>query len=150
MCQSIQKLNGKSKCKIVIAIVYFLLNLCSIFLLKGKIFNTNVTINDCAIYYRLFWCLFFGFFGFLVLVIKIINNDLHKSGKQVMSPCPLYFLYYPSIILMISTLSFFIFNLFLNSLGTLFYAGSAFLSFFLGLYVDDFYKILNKLLEKSQ
>ncbi len=133
------------------ALVYFLLTLFLIIYLKHKIFNIKVNINNYDIYNRLIWCLFFGFFGFLVLVVKIINNVLkneNKNGKQDISPFPTYLLYYTFIILMTSTISFFIFNLFLYSIGTLFYAGSASLSFFLGLYVDNFYEILNGLLKK--
>lgn len=148
MSQSIQKLNGNSIGKIVFALVYFLLALFLIICFKDKIFNIKVNINNYDIYYRLIWFFSFGLFGFSVLIIKIINNVLHKHISQEMSPLPSYLIYYPPIILLTSTISFFIFNLFLCSLGTLFYAGSAFLSFFLGLYIDNFYEILNGLLEK--
>jgi hypothetical protein len=65
-----------------------------------------------------------------------------------MSPFPTYLFYYPLIILITSAVSFGIFGLILNLLGTLFYALSGALSFLLAFEVDDFTNWLKWLFEK--
>jgi hypothetical protein len=148
MSQSRQKLNGYSIGKLVFAGFYFLLASFLIIYFRAKIFNTEVDINRYDIYYRLIWCCSFGLFGFVALIITIINNVLYRNRKQDMSPFPTYLLYYPLLILITSAVSFALFSLILNLLGVLFYALSAALSFLLGYEVDDFINSLKWLFEK--
>jgi hypothetical protein len=136
------KLNKYSWFKIGFAILYTSLGIFLICFFRKEIFNQEVDLKKWEIYYRLLWSFSFGLFGFSVLIGEIINNILYRNGKQDMSPFPSYLLYYLPIIIITSVLSFFIFSKSICTLGNLFYSGTAFVSFFLGFYVDNIREIL--------
>ena len=141
-------LKSKNRNKYLAFLIAYLIIACTLlFIYHSEIFDLNVNQLNWNIYYRLLWCYSFGLLGFATLVTKLIINASDNNFFDK-SPGLRYTFYYPIMILMTSVGVFTILNINAENLKTLFYAGGACLSFFLGYFIDSLWKITEKLIDK--
>ncbi len=134
--------------RLLFSIIYFISSIVLIFYYKEEIFNLCVTNKNWEIYYRLIWCFAAGLIGFSVYVGYIFITVWRGEDPRDKNPFPTYITLYLPMILATSSLIFFILNIYYESLGVLFFAGSFSISFLLGFYIDNLPGFLNVAINK--
>jgi len=132
---------GKSskRPRVFFAIVYFVIALFLFYFFKEKIFYLDLESSSYH-FYRFIWCVGASFIGFSVLLFKIIDS---KS-----SVFPSYITYYPVMLCAQAALVFSFIHLFPKCSGFLFYYLSFSSCFILALFVDNFWNIINSIINK--
>jgi len=134
--------------RLLFSIIYFIISIIFIILYREEIFNLSVTTIDWKIYYRLIWCFAAGLIGFSIYVGYIFISVWRNEDTRDKNPFPTYITLYLPLLLATSSLIFFILNIYHESLGVLFFAGSFSISFLLGFYIDNLSNFISLAINK--
>lgn len=127
--------------RVFCATFYFAVSLALILLRRGQLFSFEPIPNSHNVD-RFLWCVACSLLGFSVLAFR-----LHRHPK---SPFPLYVSYYPFMLAVISALVFSACHLFDATSGFVFYYLSFGLCSVFAFLVDNFWKLVQSVIQRAK
>ena len=130
-----------NKKRVYCSIAYLIISILIVLIRINHIFYLS-PFNEGYNFDRFLWCISSSFFGFAVLAFF-----LRKHPK---TPFPVYYSYYPFILVGISSLIFSILHLFDKTSGFVFYYFSFAACFVFSFMVDQFWNIISTVIRRSK
>lgn len=132
--------------RLIFSIGYFVVGFVIVGLLYKEIFYLEP--RETYNFFRFLWCIACSLLGFSVLACRLaFTPPMPPPIGPYISTIPSYITYYPFMLIVVSSLSFSVFNAIDVTSGYIFYYASFALCFILGYFIDGFWHIVEKIIE---